>query len=312
MYEINLLFYQAALPAFTNFNQYLQRDAPLIYALHGQMFRLLRKLLSKFVSPTVVRDATDLTEVCYADQANQLDDSKLFVGLLTRSKLQKKLDEGDISPQQMKNFYASVRAFYCKTVEYIIKWFPLKEPVVRDSQFVDFFTKEQCDFSMVTNYVQRYPALLNFKDEDLDKLNEEFVDYQTLHKNDIPGSVWEEATERVDGEGTATLWRMDTIWGHLAEMKLPGLDVHRFSMLPTIAHVVLTIPHSNAGEERVFSIIHKIKRDDRGRLQLEGTLSSLISVKMNLPGPCYKYEPSKKVLKDAKHATSMYNAGKSG
>ena len=74
--------------------------------------------------------------------------------------------------------------------------------------------------------------------------------------------------------------------------------------------MVLTIPHSNAGEERVFSVIHKIKRDDRGKLQLHGTLSSLIFVKLNLPEkeqPCYDFHPSPQLLKLAKKATSHYN-----
>ena len=44
-----------------------------------------------------------------------------------------------------------------------------------------------------------------------------------------------------------------------------------------MAKVALRIPHSNAAEERVFSVIRKIKRDDRGKLKLEGTVSSLVS-----------------------------------
>ena len=59
----------------------------------------------------------------------------------------------------------------------------------------------------------------------------------------------------------------------------------------------------------LFSI-HKIKRDDRGKLQLHGTLSSLIFVKLNLPEkeqPCYDFHPSPQLLKLAKKATSHYN-----
>ena len=51
------------------------------------------------------------------------------------------------------------------------------------------------------------------------------------------------------------------------------------------------------------SVIHKIKRDDRGKLQLHGTLSSLIFVKLNLPEkeqPCYDFHPSPQLLKLAK------------
>ena len=252
MYEIHLLFYQAALPAFTTFNLYLQRDSPQIYALHGQMQILLRKMLSKFILTTVIRDTSELADINYEDRANQVEDHKLFVGLMTRSEIQKKLEGGEITPRDEVKFYAAIRAFYTAGVAYILEWFPLKEPVVKDSQFVNFFTKEECDFGMVATFVQRYPALLDFKDEDLDKLNEEFIDYQTLSREDIPTSVWDEASERVDADGGGISWRMDTVWSYLRILKLPGVEVRRFPMLSKVAQVVLTILHSNAGEERFF------------------------------------------------------------
>ena len=168
---------------------------------------------------------------------------------MTQSEIQKKLEGGDITPRDEVNFYAAVRALYTARVAYILKWFQLKEPVVKDSQFVNFFTKEECDFGMVATFVQRYPALLDFKDEDLDKLNEEFIDYQTLSREDIPTSVWDEASERVDAEGGGISWRMVTVWGYLRGLKLPGVQVRRFPMLSKVAQVVLTIPHSNVGEE---------------------------------------------------------------
>lgn len=84
-----------------------------------------------------------------------------------------------------------------------------------------------------------------------------------------------------------------------------------FADVSPIAKLALTIPHSNAAEERVFSVIRKIRRDDRGKLQLEGTLSSLVTVNLNLPEskaqPCYAFQPSKTLLQQAKKATSYYN-----
>ena len=90
-----------------------------------------------------------------------------------------------------------------------------------------------------------------------------------------------------------------TISGYLPEIKLPEMDTKRFSRLTKVARVVFTIPHSNAGEERVFSMIRK--RDDQGRMNLQGTLSSLLTAKMNLPetkaNPCYSFEPPQDLLK---------------
>ena len=64
MNEIYLLFYQAALPAFTTFNLYLQRNSPQIYTLHGQMQILLRKMLTKFILP-FIRDTPELADINY-------------------------------------------------------------------------------------------------------------------------------------------------------------------------------------------------------------------------------------------------------
>jgi len=69
---------------------------------------------------------------------------------------------GDITDQNVRKFYLSVRQFYCTAILYIIKWFPLSDDVVRDSQFVDFEVKEQCDFAMVCMFIKRYPKILNF------------------------------------------------------------------------------------------------------------------------------------------------------
>ena len=86
--------------------------------------------------------------------------------------------------------------------------------------------------------------------------------------------------------------------------KNSGTESARFPNFFQIVKVVLMIPHSNAGEEHVFSVTHKISHDDRGKLQLERTLSSLVTVKLNLPEtkahPCYAFEPSKTLLQQAK------------
>lgn len=109
--------------------------------------------------------------------------------------------------------------------------------------------------------------LLSFTDQKLDKVIEELLNYQALSTDDMPQSVWDNAVCYEVGEDfdEVIYHRMDTIWGHI--IKLPGRTLEGI--------LNSQIPHSNAGEEWVFSVIRKIKRDDRGRLQLQGTLSSL-------------------------------------
>jgi len=67
-------------------------------------------------------------------------------------------------------------------------------------------------------------------------------------------SVWDDAVCYEVGEGSKkkVYYRMDAIWSYLCEMKIPGMDIFRFHKLGKVAKVVLTIPHSSAGEERLF------------------------------------------------------------
>ena len=77
--------------------------------------------------------------------------------------------------------------------------------------------------------------------------------------------------------------------------------------LATVALLVLTLPHSNAEEECVFSLVTKNKTKFRPSLKLDGTLSSIITLKLANSEPCHKYELPNEVLKSAKKATMTYN-----
>ena len=65
-----------------------------------------------------------------------------------------------------------------------------------------------------------------------------------------------------------------------------------------------TIPHSNA--ERTFSLINKNKTPSRSSLHLDGTLSSLITVKTHIKKPL-EWKPSTSILENAKKATRTNN-----
>ena len=80
-----------------------------------------------------------------------------------------------------------------------------------------------------------------------------------------------------------------------------------FCRLIQVAKVVLIVPHSNAAEKRVFSMVRKNKTPFRSSLSLDGTLSSIITVKLGVDDPCEKFEPSKQLLETAKKSTWEYN-----
>ena len=70
---------------------------------------------SKFVKISVIREAQDnedLINVDFVSTDNQLPDSTVFIGFITKQMLNKLLDDGDIGNSEMKRFYKGVRIFY--------------------------------------------------------------------------------------------------------------------------------------------------------------------------------------------------------
>ena len=79
----------------------------------------------------------------------------------------------------------------------------------------------------------------------------------------------------------------------------------RFQRLVRVAKLVLTMPHSNAAEERVFSMIRKNKTPFRPNLDPSETLGSIITIKMELEqrDPSRKFVFPPQLLSAAKSAT---------
>ena len=110
--------------------------------------------------------------------------------------------------------------------------------------------------STVHYCLHRFSHLLPFSSHSELKLAEEFVDYQLLrarHPSDRDKAKVE--LFEVDGDKH---YRMDVLWHYFSTLK-SGDGRQRFKRLSKIAVMVLTIPHSNADEERVFSMVRKNK-----------------------------------------------------
>ena len=115
-------------------------------------------------------------------------------------------------------------------------------------------------------------------------------------ENDIPSSTW-----KVAEIGYEKSYLKDVIWGYLCA-KLP--------LLSEISLCVLVIPESNAREKRIFSMIRKNETDFRSPLQLDGSLNSIMRIKMYVPESLtasHKWKPSSSLLKACKQATKAYN-----
>ena len=231
-------------------------------------------------------------------------DEDLHIGLFTRQLLGRLESNGDIGPEEVQQFYKAVRCFYCRCADYAFANLPIKDMVLRNSRFVNFENRDMATFSQVEFFVARYPLLLSCEPSHLAALEEEFLDYQLMDKHEIPQMVWESALSSQD-KGHE-YYRFDVLWAYLSSAKSPD-GMFRFSRLAAVAKLVLVLPHSNAEEERVFSMVRKNKTPFRPNLKIDGTLQNILTVKLANSEPCHEYDPSKSILKSAKKATMSYN-----
>ena len=92
-----LMFFQSALALFTNFNEFLQREDPLIHLIHSQMNKFMNKLAGKFMKRGVIQAFKESGKSfdCFDPTfPNQLDDNELSIGLSTKLKLKQLVEYG--------------------------------------------------------------------------------------------------------------------------------------------------------------------------------------------------------------------------
>ena len=79
-----------------------------------------------------------------------------FVGIMTRQLLIRLQQDGDISSNQVKKFYKSVRLFYISPVDYAIENLPLNDTLLKNAVFVYFPKREQATIYQVVYFVTRW------------------------------------------------------------------------------------------------------------------------------------------------------------
>ena len=132
-------------------------------------------------------------------------------------------------------------------------------------------------------------------------MTEELNKYQLLRDSNIPDHVMKSCkTDRGD-------LKLDSLWSFIGEMKDPAENALLFPRLSKVVRFILTIPHSNAEEERVFSIVKKNKTCFWPRLDPEETLTSIVTVKLAMESESVEtFNIPHEVLTAAKSATYKY------
>lgn len=253
----------------------LQADEPKVHVLKKLLLKLIRNLLVCVVKPSAMSNCT-LLEVDYQIGYNIKPDSELVIGEHAKEFVKDKESNG-LREKKVKEFYGNVKKYYKTAVDYLKAKLPLQNKVLIHAEVADVSIRQSVKTASLEFFLGTYPCLIPASSTK-EKLMFDFALYQAYNAEPI-----EKCLES----------RMDSTWMNIGNVK-DGDGVTVFEELSKVMRGILTIPHSSAHCERIFSCVRKNKTDQRASLS-DKVLEALLVVKCS-----EKYEFTDNELKRLK------------
>eukprot|EP00057_Strongylocentrotus_purpuratus_P009554 XP_011664028.1 PREDICTED: uncharacterized protein LOC105438204 isoform X2 [Strongylocentrotus purpuratus] len=303
--KLQALFLQACLPAFDGANtmynldvadcisgalMVLQSDEPYIHRIHRILLDQLASLLSKFVKPSAIVAAEDITKLDLANEDNHKDNEDIHIGFECRQFLKDNEDKLDVA-----TFYTSAKNFLSASSSYMIQKYAFNDDLLLNAEVLDISARLHKKFSSVEYFIKRFNLLPLDK---MDKVESEFLSYQ-IDKDIVNIDI-------EDG-------RIDEKWHKIGQLRDFSTNCPKYALLTSVMKCILVVFHSNSDCERIFSIVEKNKTKQRASLGTP-TLGALLIHKLAVQSrgkKCFSSEYSPETLKAAKSATYQALSGQS-
>jgi hypothetical protein len=166
----------------------------------------------------------------------------------------------------------------------------LSDIILKHAEVVDIEKKSEQSFCSVEYFADKFEHFLKQEDNVhavmMNNLQTEFNSYQSDKLLELDTSL-----------------PITECWCVIGQMKELGELKYKF--LSDVMKSILCIPHSNAGCERIFSMVRKNHTDFRGSMATS-TLESILVNKLDISSkgkPCFQQQFTEDFLKKAKSAT---------
>ena len=274
------LFYQFlafVLPKFTNFNLLFQSASPNLHKLHNECESLYRDLLSCYMSNSYIRPRP-VGDINPNSVEFMLPLNAMYLGVDVMKELSTPKIKG--RPDLVRIFLERCRDFFVTAAMEIRQRFPLDDPVIKSLKILDP-SFSHTEFPSLVSVAVRFPNLIAASQ--LQQLDNE---WRLLAYSNLPFQIEE--------------LPIDQFWGRLSTVT-DGAGAPKFAILATLMKGLLSLPHSNADTERVFSAVNLIKTKSRNKLKSK-SLEALLLTKEGLKhastsySDCRKFVPGKEFL----------------
>ncbi|XP_077557207.1 uncharacterized protein LOC144172323 [Haemaphysalis longicornis] len=253
--EAYFRFMKFVLNFFNRLNALFQSNGNLIGELQAESQRLLRCLLQNFVQPS----ALERDDVNPMDPRVLLPLEEVYLGEGCNSALKKCAEAG--MDAEVRDLRIRCLSFYQTAAVEVKKRLPVSGPFFHEVQFVTPKTALSAEarrkLPALPTLQNRYAHLLpdaSRVEEEWRMLPSYFSKDEKLTLEDKPAALF---------------------WADLHQMRTFG-NKQEFLNIATLAQLILSLPHSNAATERIFSHMADVKTKKRNRLGNENLNSMLV------------------------------------
>lgn len=263
------------LPAVNKVNLDFQATSLRIHKLRTSVCSSVKGILSNFMKREKLKDV-DLSHVNISDPSNYLSLGDIYRGAVTESILLE--HSSDICKRDLEQFQVRTLNFYVALSKQMLKRF-LSSNLLNNLQLLEALDPSNVQQGKPKSLIPlaiKFPNII--KESAYEDLNRE---WRELISCELP--ALSEA-----GEDPETFW-------YSVSREKCG-DEERFPNVTKLMVNLMSLPHSSAAAERIFSLVTNIKTKNRSRLQTE-TLNGLIRSKCMLQDKsCQTWEPSQEII----------------
>ncbi|XP_066990850.1 zinc finger protein 862-like [Macrobrachium rosenbergii] len=277
--RLYLEFLDFILPYFNNLNKQMQAESPQIYTLHEAVCNLCRNLMDCYMNEDYLRK-TSVENVQYQDPRHFMPLQNMYLGPKVTASISNNIH--GLPQQAIEEFRKRCLGFFIESVRQICMRFDFRNPILKRMSAIDPKSVVKREVASIAPLASLLPGIV--KDSELNDLDREWRSLR--NKDNLDSNM-----------------PVEEFWNHIRKMKT-GDDRYEFPVLINFVFSILSLPHSSAAAERIFSAVNVMKTKQRNRLSTQ-TLCGLLHSKRYLKdNTCFNFPVDKLLI--SKMNSSLY------
>lgn len=281
--KLYLEFLEFSLEIFTNVNKSMQSEHPQIHKLHETVCRTYHTILDCYMDNSFL-SRTELKNVNYENPRNFKPIEDIYLGTKVAMKL---LSNSELTDDNIKTFKLKCLDFYIEAARQIKMRYDFGNDIQKDLEILNPEVVASRRFESIMHLALQFPNLV--QQENMQTLDTE---WRNLRNDPILNQIKNEDVEN--------------FWQKITMIINPADGSFLYPQLSKFMTSLLSLPHSSAAVERIFSSINIIKTKQRNQLSTD-TIEGLLYTKYWIGStPCFELELNSSILKNM-NTKAMYD-----